>query len=353
MGKKTIILLMFAFFLSYAYQSKASEEGEEGNKTAFIMHHIKDAHSWHLLDINGHAISIPLPVILYTKSEGLAIFMSTEFHHDDAGKVGVTKGNTTFLKFHEKIYIANENGELDFEDAHHPSNAKPMADLSITKNVATSILTAAILLLVFLNVAKSYKKRGVAAPKGIQSLIEPIIIFVRDDIAIPNIGKKKYAKYMPYLLSVFFFIWIANLLGLMPGAANLTGNIAVTLSFAIITFIYTNLSGNGNYWKHVFATPGVPLWLLPIMIPVEILGLFTKPFSLMIRLFANITAGHIIILSIIGLIFIFGNWAVGFASVPFATAMNFLELLVAFIQAYVFTLLSAIYIGSAVEEAHH
>ncbi|HBH25242.1 MAG TPA: ATP synthase F0 subunit A [Cytophagales bacterium] len=331
------------------------QAAEEGSESSFVMHHIKDSYDWHLIDINHHPVSVPLPVILYNKGTGFDVFMSSAFHHDNAGKVPVEAGKNTYLKYHEKIYLANADGDLTFDDAGHPTNARPMLDLSITKNVFFSIITAIIVLWVFLSVASKYKKYGVAAPSGVQSLLEPVILFVRDDIAIPNIGKQKHERFMPYLLSVFFFIWFANLLGLFPGAANLTGNIAVTFTFAFITFLITNFSGNKHYWNHIFNTPGVPWWLkfgIPIMPIVEFIGIFTKPFSLMVRLFANITAGHIIILSIIGLIFIFKSAVIGVVSVPFAAAMTFLELLVAFIQAYVFTLLSAIYIGGAVEEAH-
>ncbi len=227
-------------------------------------------------------------------------------------------------------------------------------DFSITKNVAALFVSIALMLLIFLPIAARYKSQGTkAVPKGLQSLFEPIIIFVRDEIAIPNIGKHKYHKFMPYLLTLFFFIWFSNLLGLFPGAANLTGNIAVTFILAILTFLYTNLNGNKDYWKHVFATPGVPKPLLPILVPVEIIGLFTKPFSLMIRLFVSITAGHIVILSLIALPFIFNSFAVGVGSSILVIFVNIIEVLVATIQAYVFTLFSAMYIGAAVAEHHH
>jgi F-type H+-transporting ATPase subunit a len=183
--------------------------------------------------------------------------------------------------------------------------------------------------------------------------MEPLIIFVRDEIAIPNIGEKKAAKYLPYLLTVFFFIWINNLLGLIPTGANASGNIAFTMTLAVITGLITNFSGNGGYWSHIFWTPGVPLWLRPIMLPVEVIGILTKPFALMIRLFANITAGHIIILSLLSFIFIFKSYAVGVPVTAFVIVMTFMELFVAALQAFIFTLLSALFIGSAVEEHHH
>ena len=208
----------------------------------------------------------------------------------------------------------------------------------------------------FLSLSRSYRKTGISHPKGIQSFLEPIILFVRDDIAISNIGKHKYEKFMPYLLTVFFFILINNLMGLVPFpppfGANVTGNIAVTFVLAVFTFLITQFSANKNYWRHVFATPGVPIWLLPVMIPVELIGIISKPFALMIRLFANITAGHIIVLSLVCLIFIFKSLGVAPVSILFVIFMDCLELLVAFLQAYVFTLLSALFISLAVEEHH-
>ena len=227
-------------------------------------------------------------------------------------------------------------------------------DFSITKNVASMFLSVILLFLVFASVRKGYSKNEGKAPSGIQSFFEPIIIFIRDEVAKPNIGDR-YEKYLPYLLTIFFFIWFNNLLGLLPAAANVTGNIAVTGVLAIFTFIITQFSGNKNYWKHIFNTPGVPWWLkipLPIMPVVELIGVLTKPFSLTVRLFANIIAGHIIILSLFSLIFIFQSIWVGPLSVAFAVFMYFLELFVALLQAFIFTILSAMYFGTAVEDHH-
>ena len=207
------------------------------------------------------------------------------------------------------------------------------------------------MLFVFLFVASKYRNKK-TTPKGIQSLFEPIIIFIRDDIVKPNIGKK-YERYLPYMLTLFFFIFFGNVLGLFPAAANLTGNIAVTMVLALLTFLITNFSGNLNYWKHIFWTPNVPNVMRIIILPIEIIGVFTKPFSLMIRLFVAITAGHIVLLSFIGMTFIFGSYFVGVMSSLFAVALNIIELLVAGIQAYVFTMFSSVYIGLAVEEGHH
>jgi F-type H+-transporting ATPase subunit a len=218
------------------------------------------------------------------------------------------------------------------------------------------------MLLVFISVANTYTRNPNTAPKGLQGVIEPFVLFVRDDIAKASIDSKKYQKFMPFLLTVFFFIWINNLLGLVPifpGGVNLTGNIAITLTLALFTFVITTLNGNKHYWRHIFAMPGVPAWVLVLLTPIEILGVFLRPFVLMVRLFANITAGHIIALSFFSLIFIFGEmnvvagYGVSLFSLAFTVFMTCLELLVAFLQAYVFTLLSAIYFGSAVEVHHH
>jgi F-type H+-transporting ATPase subunit a len=229
-------------------------------------------------------------------------------------------------------------------------------DMSITKNVMSLFFGAIFILVIMSIVARFYKKNGPVAPKGLAKYLEVLVVMVRDNVAKENIGEKKYEKYVPYLLTVFFFIFFNNLLGMipfLPGGANLTGNISVTLFLAFGTLLITLFSSNGNYWKHIFATPGVPVALLPIMIPIEIVGIFTKPFALMIRLFANMAAGHIIILALIGIIFINGNAAWGAMSVPMALFISVLELLVAFLQAFLFVMLSALFIGAAVEEAHH
>ncbi|GAB3541790.1 F0F1 ATP synthase subunit A [Pontibacter brevis] len=326
---------MFSFLTLTAF-AEAPVEGGEFKPGDMITHHIADDYTWHFAD----GAVLYLPVILVDKGE-LKVFSSHNFYNDNHETVPYNG----YVLEHGHIYRANQAGE-PLEDQ------SGLYDLSITKNVASLFISVALLFGIFLTIASRYKKNAGKAPRGIQSFFEPIIIFVRDDIAKGNIGPK-YERYMPYLLTVFFFIWFNNLLGLMPGGANLTGNIAVTLILATLTLLITVFSGNKNYWKHIFATPGVPFWLAPIMIPVELIGILTKPFSLMVRLFANITAGHIIILSLFSLIFIFQSLAVGPLSVAFATFMNFLELFVALLQAYIFTLLSAMYIGGAVEEHHH
>lgn len=318
------------------------EEGSDNfDPVEMIMHHIKDAHEWHLFDLKGedgetHGVSIPLPVILYTEGN-LDVFMSSEFNH----------GHSTYK---------TADGEREYANHHEhitELSGKSVLDFSITKNVFALFFSAFLMVLIFIAVASNYKK-NTGAPKGIAKFMEPLIVFVRDEIAKPNISNKP-EKYMPYLLSVFFFIWLNNLLGLVPffpGGANLTGNISFTLVLATFTMIVTNINGNKNYWKHTFMPP-VPAALWPIMIPVEIIGILTKPFALMIRLFANITAGHIIILSLVSLIFIFKSVAISPVSIGFMLFMNCLELLVAALQAYIFTLLSALFIGMATEEAHH
>lgn len=312
---------------------------EKFEPTKIIMEHIADSHMWHLW---GH-VSLPLPVIVYTPA-GLDLFSSGHFHH---GEHDYTSAKNTYRLVDDKVKIVGSDGRVD-----EAASAK-LIDLSITKNVAAMFIAIAIILIIFISVAGAYKKRVGKSPKGLQSLIEPIIVFVRDDIAKPNIGHG-YAKFMPYLLTVFFFIWINNMLGLVPifpGGANVTGNIALTLVLSLGTLLIVNLNGNKYYWKHILL-PDVPWWLYPIMIPVELIGIISKPFALMIRLFANITAGHIIVLSLISLIFIFETVAMAPVSIAFVLFMDVLELLVAFLQAFIFTLLTALFIGMAVEEHH-
>src|SRR5688572_7566843 len=305
--------------------------GEEFNASELILHHVMDDHIWHLWDHGG---TIYLPVIVYSSEKGLDVFSSRNFY-DDHHNVVEYNG---YKLDHNHIYLA---------DSH-----KAVLDLSITKNVAMLFLNAALLLLVFLAVAKGYEKNKGKAPSGIQSFFEPIIVFVRDEIVKPNIGHH-YEKFLPYMLTLFFFILFGNLLGLLPGAANMTGNIAVTLTLAVFTFLITNFSGNKAYWGHIFWTPGVPWWLRPVMLPVELIGLLTKPFSLTIRLFVAITAGHIVLLSLICLTFIFHSIYVGAAASLMVLFINLIELLVAGIQAYVFTLFTALYIGMATAEHEH
>jgi F-type H+-transporting ATPase subunit a len=303
-----------------------------------------------------HAVSVPLPVILYTEGRGFTAFLSSHFHHGRDSYQGYK------LEENGKIVAVNEIKQLAAETTTvNEELTAATYDFSITKNVASLLFSVVLMIFIFLSVAKAYRRREGQAPSGLQSLIEPLIVFVRDDIAKPSIGPK-YARYMPFLLTIFFFIWINNLLGLVPiipGGANLTGNIAVTMTLAALTFIITTVTANKNYWQHIFAMPGVPVGVLFLLTPIELLGVFLRPFVLTIRLFANITAGHIIPLSFFSLIFIFGEmsavagYGVSVFSVAFVVFMSVLELLVAFLQAFVFTQLSAIYFGSAIEEHHH
>jgi F-type H+-transporting ATPase subunit a len=305
------------------------------------------------MDWNGHPISFNLPVILWT-NQGLKIFLSKNFHHDNTGTHEVVIDGQSFVRFEEVIYYADKYNLLKEEDKGAFSLAARPLDFSITKNVFSLLLSAIILFVIFFFTARNYNKNNLI-PKGIAGFMEPLVTFVRDDIAIPNIGIKKAAKYTPYLLTVFFFVWINNLIGLIPFfpfSSNLSGNIFFTFVLSLITFIVTTFSGNKDYWKHILLPP-VPKALYPIMVPIEIIGIFTKPFALMIRLFANITAGHIIILSLVSLIFIFKSIAVAPISGAFVLFMSVLELIVAALQAYVFTLLTALFIGQAVEEHDH
>ncbi len=358
-----MLAVITAILMSTSLFGGESHEGETEHKfnvNEMIMHHIQDAHEWHLW--GGHdGTSIYLPIILM--DGGIKTFSSTHFYHgtpmvaveEGTGKehefiagVGPAEG---YAMYHETIYKM-DHGTLHFEKGH-PHNAAPI-DFSITKNVVSMFMTFFILILVMFSVAKFYKKNGAVAPKGIAKFIEPLIVFVRDDIAKANIDHHKYKKYVPFLLTIFFFILVSNLTGLIPLVqANVTGNITVTLFLAVCVLLVTVFSGNKNYWGHIFATPGVPKALLVIMVPIEIVGVLTKPFALMIRLFANITAGHIIILALISIIFLNQSAAWGALSVPMALFISVLEILVAFLQAYLFAMLSALFIGAAVEEAHH
>jgi F-type H+-transporting ATPase subunit a len=332
---KKLFILLFSFLTISAY-AEAPAEGGEFKPGDLITHHIADDYSWHFAD----GATLYLPVILVDNGQ-VKVFSSGNFYNENHDVVPYNG----YVLDHGHIYRADASGKPSADQSS-------LLDFSITKNVASLFLSVILLFAVFMTIAGSYKKNAGKAPKGLQSFFEPLVIFVRDEIAKANIGPK-YERYMPYLLTIFFFIWFNNLLGLMPGGANLTGNIAVTMVLALMTLLITLFSANKNYWSHIFATPGVPKWLAPIMIPVELIGILTKPFSLMVRLFANITAGHIIILSLFSLIFIFQSIAVGPLSVLFATFMFFLELLVALLQAYIFTLLSAMYFGGAVEEHDH
>ena len=325
-----LLMVLGVVISSFGQAEHEAESSEDLNVSDLIIHHVLDDHVWHLAD----GLTIHLPIIVYSKEKGLDIFSSSNFY-DEHHNVVPYNG---YKLDHNHIYLADTGEEV--------------LDLSITKNVAMLFINAALLLLVFVGVARAYKRNRDKAPSGLQSFFEPVILFVRDEIAKPNIGHR-YERYFPFLLTLFFFILFGNLLGLLPGAGNLTGNIAVTMVLALMTFIVTNLSGNRNYWGHIFWTPGLPLVLRPIILMVELIGVFTKPISLLIRLFVAITAGHIVLLSLIALVFVFQSYWVGLGSTLIVLFISLIEILVAAIQAYVFTLFSALYIGQATAEHEH
>lgn len=332
-------------------EQKIADDNQKFNAKDMIMSHISDANEWHILTLNEGTpeekhVSIPLPVIIKDKN-GLHTFMSSAIAHGHEHdgytlKDGIVVSTTGL-----------EQAKLFSVISGKQTEANAFFDFSITKNVAAIFISIIFMLLIFIGMARGYARSLV--PSGAGRFMEPVIIFIRDEVAIPNIGAKNYKKFMPYLLTVFFFIWINNMFGLVPlppFGYNLTGNIAVTSVLAIITLLITLFSANKDYWKHIFMPP-VPLLLYPIMVPIEIIGIFTKPFALMMRLFANITAGHIMVLAIMSLIFIFKTPLLGFASVPLGLFIGVLELLVAALQAYIFTVLSALFIGIAVQEHEH
>jgi F-type H+-transporting ATPase subunit a len=342
------VVLFLPFVLKAETGSDTHENSEKKDVSAqiveHIMYHVSDANEYHIATFNGNPIAFPLPCILYRKSTSkLSVFLSSAFHE---------KHEIDGYKFdHESGRIVDaETGKRD-----------TFIDLSVTKNVFHMMLGFAILAVLFISIKNSYTNRTNAAPKGLQGLMEPVIIFLTDEIFIPILGKDKYLGSLPYLLSVFFFILINNLLGLVPffpGGSNASGNIAFTMVLACCSFALILINGTKHYWRHIFAMPGVPLPVLIILTPIEILGVFLRPAVLMLRLFGNITGGHIAVLSIASLIFILGeNGAkVGGAfagtalAIPIMLFVSSIELLVAFLQAFVFTLLSAIFISMAMEE---
>lgn len=352
--KKIFLFAVAALFMAVPLTTRA-EESKEIDAGSEIIGHVTDAHSWHLFDyVSGgktHSVAIPLPVILINNGH-LDIFMSSKFEHGHASYKG-----------YSLVGGGSEKEEIVYTDANGVES-KPL-DLSITKTSAAIMISVILLIVIVMVTKRGYKKRPNQAPKGLQSLVEMLVVFVRDDIVRPMIGEAKYQKYLPYLLTLFFFIFFSNILGLIPifpAGGNISGNIAVTATLAIITFLITNISGNRHYWTDVFNTPGVPAWLkiFPLMPIVELMGVFTKPIVLMIRLFANMTAGHIVILGFIFLIFILSNIfgtlvgsGVTLVSIFFSVFISLLECLVAYLQAFVFTMLTSLYIGMAVEEPKH
>lgn len=320
-------------------------QGPKEKVNEFIEHHLQDSHEFVFFSDekeNKH-YGFSLPVILF--DGGLKIFSSSKFHHGE--KTVEIEGN--FYKLvHGKIYKTDAAGIINFDEHHHPTNVKPL-DFSITKNVVSMFFAAVLLFLMFTSLAKSYKKSPI--PTGFGRVLEPLIIFIRDEIAVPNIGEKKYRKFMGYLLTVFFFVWLLNLLGMTPLGINVTGNITITICLATFTFIITQFSANKEYWGHIFWMPGVPVPMKIILAPIEVLGMLTKPFALLIRLYANITAGHVVIMSLIAMIFVGKNLAADLPiSIGLTLFISIIEVLVAFLQAFIFTMLSSLFIGMAVQE---
>lgn len=365
--------LFFTFFTNIALAQPEGEKKEqpgEPKKEAFnakeiIFGHVLDAHEFHFMELEGengeeHPVSIPLPVILYSPQRGLDVFMSSRFHHGEENHNGYMI--LTDKKIHElgldpKKYSAQQIVGVDSEGKIDASVT--VYDISLTRNVVQMLLALVIFVWIMLRIAGRYKKgEGVTtAPKGTQGFFEPIILFIRDDVAKPNLGTA-YEKYLPYLLTVFFFILVNNVFGLIPGSANVTGNIAFTMILGLISFAVILASSNKHYWGHIFNPPGMPLWVKFILVPVEFVSVFVKPMALIIRLFANMVAGHIIIICLISLIFIFSamNKGVGIGASPVAIGFTifiyFIEILVAFLQAYIFTMLTAVFIGQAREGGH-
>lgn len=352
----TLLLAQLTFAKEQEHETEEHGKDLKTEIKEYISHHLQDSHDFSLFSYtteNGEHkyVGFPLPVILI--DDGLKVFSSSKFHHGET--LAEVDGNYYKL-YHGKIYKTDAEGTINYDEEHHPTNVKPL-DFSITKNVVMIIITGLLMLWLFTSLAKSYAKNG-GIPTGAGRFFEPIVLYIRDDIARPNIGEKRYKKYMPFLLTIFFFIWFLNMFGMTPLGVNVTGNIAITTSLAILTFLITNFTGTKDYWMHQFNPLGdslpwygkIPLYI--ILVPIELLGLFIKPFSLLIRLYANMQAGHIVLMSLIGLMFIFKSWIGSPLSFGLAFAISLIEVLVALLQAYIFTMLSALYFGFASEDHH-
>lgn len=325
-------------------------QDEKAGIKAFINHHVLDSHDFSLFSDpeTGTHYGFPLPIILW--DGGLKVFSSSEFHHGE--KVVEKDGNFYAINHHNgKIYKTDAAGTMHVDAEGFVTNARPI-DFSITKSVLSIIAACLVLFLIFRGMAASYSKNGGLAG-GIGRFFEPLVLFIRDEIARPNIGEKHYRKYMGFLLTVFFFILLLNLFGLLPLGINVTGNLTITFSLALMTFLITNFTAKKDYWMHILWMPGIPWPMRLLLAPIELLGVIIKPFVLMIRLYANIFAGHIVLMSIIALMFIFKSWIGSPLSFGLAFMLSILEIMVAFLQAYIFTMLSALYFGAAVEEHHH
>ncbi len=365
MQRKTLSRLLLILVVAFTTFSCSKETAEDVQAKAdrkqnvkdYVAHHLLDSHDFGLYSYTDdagevHHVGFPLPTIIW--DGGLKVFSSAKFHHGET--VAEVDGNYYKID-HAKIYKTDAAGTINYDEDHHATNAKPL-DLSITKGVFMMLLTSILMILLFRGLAKSYAKNGGIA-KGAGRFFEPIVLYIRDDIAIANIGEQKYKKYMPFLLTVFFFIWFLNMFGLTPLGVNVTGNIAITTALAIIVFLITTFTGTKDYWKHIFDPlgDGMPwsgkIFIYIILVPIEILGLFIKPFALLIRLYANMTAGHVVLGSLLGLIYIFQTWLGGTLSFGLAFAISLIEILVALLQAYIFTMLAALYFGFASETHEH
>ncbi|ADM89876.1 ATP synthase F0 subunit a [Candidatus Karelsulcia muelleri CARI] len=323
------------------FTKKEIDKKEIFNPAFFIKNHIIDSHKWHFFKKKDKDYFIPLPIILFDKK--LKLFLSSKFNQ---GKNLVLKKKNYYRLFNEIIYKTNSEGNLEIDDKGNILNKNPF-DFSITKDVFALIISLIILFLIFFKLSLTYKKK---LPKSkFQNILEYIILFIRDQIAIPNIGKPYYKLYFPFLLTIFFFILINNLIGLIPTGPNLTGNISVTFTLSTIVFFTIIFSANKDYWKHFFTMPDIPFLVRLLLIPIELFGLFIRPLTLCIRLFANITAGHIISMSFISLIFIFKNLFSIIISIPFSIFIFLLEILVSFLQAFIFTSLSALFLGISIK----
>lgn len=370
---KFLFIAAIALFTSTGFATGSDKKHDDQNDggrvntkeevEAYILHHIKDSHDFSLFSYTNDAgerkhIGFPLPIILWT-SEGLVTFMSSEFHHNDDGHVIVEKGGLKFAKIHSKIYELDKGAsEVSFDETHHATNAHKVLDFSITKSVVGILLIGFLLLIWFSSLARQYKTQKI--PTGFARVLEPLVIYVRDEIARPNIGEKHYRRFTGYLLTVFFFIWFLNLAGLTPLGFNVTGQLAVTACLAIFTLIIYSVSGTKGYWMHMIWMPGVPVLIRPVLAIIELAGaLLIKPFSLLVRLFANISAGHIVVMSLIAIMFTLKESLGVVGATGLSLVLSFfitlIEVLVAFLQAYIFTMLSALFIGMAVEDhaEHH
>ena len=368
----TLLFTLAITSVTFAKSDNTDQKDTPEEVKGFIKHHLKDAHYFELF----HGAKMPLPIIVW--DNGIQFFLSSDFKKVEVKEVTAPDSTITFVPLSESDTVAKKNTDYLYESkssnysifhgkivaAKHGdmllklnSDGKKklvshssLIDFSITKNVLMTLLICGLIFFLFTGLSKSYKKGPI--PSGFGRLLEPLVLFIRDDIAIPNIGEKHYKRYMSYLLTVFFFIWIVNLAGMTPLGINITGNIAITFSLALITYLITQFTANKNYWGHIFWMPGVPVPMKFVLMPIELLGTIIKPFSLMIRLYANITAGHVVLMSLIGLVFFASNLFAFGSFFGLTLFLGVIELLVAFLQAYIFTMLTALYFGAAVEEHH-